>query len=67
MTGGGRKISDSLLISTDEKNKYLVKSLMMEEAITSAQLEGASITREIAKEMLQKGLQPTDKSQQMIG
>ncbi len=66
MTGGGRKISDGLLISTDEKNKYLVKSLMMEEAITSAQLEGASTTREIAREMLQKGLQPTDKSQQMI-
>lgn len=66
MTGGGRQINDGLLISTDEKNKYLVKSLMMEEAITSAQLEGASTTREIAKEMLQKGLQPTDKSQQMI-
>jgi Fic family protein len=66
MTGGGRKISDGLLMSTDDKSRYLVKSLMMEEAITSAQLEGASTTREIAKEMLQKGLQPKDKSQQMI-
>jgi Fic family protein len=66
MTGGGHKISDSLSMSTDDKNRYLVKSLMIEEAITSAQLEGASTTREIAKEMLQKGLQPKDKSQQMI-
>jgi Fic family protein len=66
MTGGGRKISDGLAMSTDDKNRYLVKSLMFEEAITSAQLEGASTTREIAKEMLQKGLQPKDKSQQMI-
>jgi Fic family protein len=66
MTGGGRKISDGLSMSTDDKNRYLVKSLMIEEAITSAQLEGAATTREIAKEMLQKGLQPKDKSQQMI-
>ena len=66
MTGGGRKISDGLSMSTDDKSQYLVKSLMIEEAITSAQLEGASTTREIAKEMLQKGLQPQDKSQQMI-
>ncbi len=66
ITGGGHKNSDGLLISTDDKNRYLVKSLMLEEAITSAQLEGASTTREIAKEMLQKDLQPQDKSQRMI-
>lgn len=66
LTGGGRKISDGLLMSTDDKSRYLVKSLMIEEAITSAQLEGSSTTREIAKEMLQKGLKPKDKSQQMI-
>ena len=38
----------------------------MEEAITSSQLEGASTTREVAKEMLEKSLPPKDKSQQMI-
>jgi Fic family protein len=32
----------------------------------SQQLEGASTTREIAKDMIQKGLEPKDKSQQMI-
>jgi Fic family protein len=66
MAGGGKKISDGLLVSSDEKNRYLVKSLMIEEAITSSQLEGASTTREIAKDMIQKGLEPKDKSQQMI-
>ena len=66
MAGGGRKISDGSLVSSDDKNRYLVKSLMIEEAITSSQLEGASTTREIAKDMIQKGLEPKDKSQQMI-
>ena len=39
---------------------------MLEEAITSSQLEGASTTREVAQEMLKKNLVPKDKSQQMI-
>ena len=38
----------------------------MEEAITSSQLEGASTTRKIAKEMLETKRQPIDKSEQMI-
>jgi hypothetical protein len=63
MAGGGKKISDGSSVSSDDKNRYLVKSLMIEEAITSSQLEGASTTREIAKDMIQKGLEPKDKSQ----
>jgi Fic family protein len=39
---------------------------MLEEAITSSQLEGASTTREVAQEMLKKSIAPKDKSQQMI-
>ncbi|MDJ0799986.1 MAG: Fic family protein [Calothrix sp. MO_167.B12] len=66
MTGGGRKIGDGTFVSCYEKNRYLVKSLMQEEAITSSQLEGASTTRKVAKEMLRKNLAPKDKSQQMI-
>lgn len=65
ITGGGREIGD-LVGSYPEKNRYLVKSLIQEEAITSSQLEGASTTREVAKEMLEKNLPPQDKSQQMI-
>ncbi|MDJ0615490.1 MAG: Fic family protein [Calothrix sp. MO_192.B10] len=66
MTGGGRQIGDGTFVSSYEKNRYLVKSLMQEEAITSSQLEGASTTRKVAKEMLRKNLAPKDKSQQMI-
>jgi Fic family protein len=39
---------------------------MMEEAITSSQLEGASTTRKVAKEMLETKRKPSDKSEQMI-
>jgi len=47
------------------KDQYLVSSLI-QEAITSSQLEGASTTREIAKEMIKTGRSPRDKSEQMI-
>lgn len=61
---GGVLGNDSLLQSED-KHKYLVSSLM-EEAIASSQMEGASTTRKVAKDMLRKGLKPKDKAQQMI-
>lgn len=47
------------------RDTYLIRSLV-EEAITSSQLEGASTTREVAKEMLQRGRAPQDRSEQMI-
>lgn len=50
------------LRSTD---RYLVSSLI-EEAITSSQLEGASTTRRVAKEMLASGRPPRDRDEQMI-
>ena len=43
----------------------MIRSLM-EEAITSSQLEGAVTTREVAKEMLRTGRNPLDKSERMI-
>jgi len=60
----GGQISGSI-IPEDDKEKYLISSLM-EEAIASSQLEGAATTREVAKEMLRKGLKPKDHSQKMI-
>lgn len=48
-----------------EKKHYLASSLM-EEAIYSSKMEGASTTRIIAKEMLRKKKSPQNKSQQMI-
>lgn len=45
--------------------RFLFRSLV-EEAITSSQLEGASTTRKKAMEMLRSGRQPADKSERMI-
>lgn len=47
------------------QNKFLIRSLM-EEAMTSSQLEGASTTRAVAKEMLKTGRLPRDQSERMI-
>lgn len=52
-------------ITSSLKDYYLINSIM-EEAIASSQIEGASTTRKIAKDMLRKRLKPADKSQQMI-
>lgn len=48
-----------------EKKYYLLSSLM-EEAIYSSKMEGASTTRIVAKDMLRKKKSPQNKSQQMI-
>lgn len=47
------------------RDTYIIKSLM-EEAITSSQLEGAATTREVAKEMIQTGRPPRNRSEHMI-
>lgn len=47
------------------RDRYLIKSLV-EESITSSQLEGAATTREVAKDMIRSGRTPRDRSEQMI-
>lgn len=47
------------------RDQYYVRSLM-EEAITSSQLEGAVTTRRVAKEMIRSGRKPRNRSEQMI-
>src|ERR1700749_3941171 len=47
------------------RDTYLFRSIV-EEAITSSQLEGASTTRRIAKEMIQEGRAPRTRSERMI-
>lgn len=49
-----------------DNTRYLVDSLMMEEAISSAQLEGAATTRKTAKDMLGKERMPQDDDERMI-
>jgi Fic family protein len=47
------------------RDRYLVNSLM-EEAIRSSQLEGATTSRAVAKELLRSGRAAKDRSEQMI-
>lgn len=47
------------------RDRYVVNSLI-QEAITSSQLEGASTSRKVAKEMLRSGRRPKNRSEQMI-
>lgn len=64
--GAGGLVSVPEPISNPQtRGRYLVSSLM-EEAITSSQLEGAVTTREVAKEMIRSGRKPRDNSEQMI-
>lgn len=65
-TGGGHEIGDKTFIAKEERSRFLIKNLLMEESITSSQLEGASTTRKVAKEMLETQRQPKDKSEQMV-
>ena len=52
-------------IPSESGDRYYIGSLM-EEAITSSQLEGAATTRQVAKEMIRSGRAPQDRSEQMI-
>ena len=49
----------------DTRDRFIIDSLI-EEAITSSQLEGASTTRAAAKDMLRAGRRPRDHSERMI-
>ena len=61
----GRIAMPSEVSNPETKTRYLVRSLI-EEAITSSQLEGASTTRKKAMEMFRSGKRPSNKSEQMI-
>lgn len=65
-TGVGSTIGMADKIPTPQtRDRYVMRSLM-EEAITSSQLEGAVTTREVAKEMIRTGRSPRDTSERMI-
>jgi Fic family protein len=57
---------EGMTSSSNIKQKFLISSLMMEEAISSAQLEGASTTRIVAKKMLVEERKPRSEDEQMI-
>lgn len=62
--GGGIGMRERV-VDGETRDRYLVRGLM-EEAITSSQMEGAMTTRRVAKEMLRSGRAPVTKDELMI-
>lgn len=62
---GGSIIVDDPSVASEEKRRYMMRSLV-DEAISSSQIEGAVTTRVVAKDMLRTGRKPKDHSEQMI-
>ncbi|HHC23948.1 MAG TPA: Fic family protein, partial [Desulfobacterales bacterium] len=65
MNAAGTISTNKPVANSNMRSTYLIKSLV-EEAINSSQLEGATTTRKVAKEMMRQGRSPKDKSEQMI-
>ncbi len=61
----GQILMDAPMASPQDRDRYLVSSLI-EESITSSQLEGASTTRRVAEDMLRAGRRPQTPSERMI-
>lgn len=62
---GGSFLVDYPSDRSEERQRYMIRSLV-DEAISSSQIEGAATTRVVAKEMLRSGRKPKDRSEQMI-
>jgi Fic family protein len=62
---GGNIQGSEQVTNPATRDTYLFKSIV-EEAISSSQLEGASTTRKVAKAMIQEGRAPRDRSERMI-
>ncbi len=58
-------MAEAVPTSDQAQRRYLVNSVM-EEAIRSSQLEGATTSRRVAKELLRTGRLPRDRSELMI-
>lgn len=53
------------LTQADNRDRYIINTLI-EESITSSQLEGAVTTRQVAAEMLRTGRKPRDTHERMV-
>lgn len=61
----GGTLGSNIGIAETDKTKFIISSIM-EEAISSSQIEGANTTRKKAKELIQNEKKPKSKSEQMI-
>lgn len=53
------------VVNEGVRDRFIINSLI-DEAVTSSQLEGASTTRSVAAEMIRAGRRPRDRSERMI-
>lgn len=65
MKAGASVMAPEAVTTAATRDRYLLSSLM-EEAITSSQMEGAATTRDVAKAMIRSRRAPRDRSEQMI-
>lgn len=63
--GGGISMAADGIMQQQTKDRYYVDSLI-EEALTSSQLEGAVLTRSEAREMIRRKLPPTSNHEKMV-
>lgn len=62
---GGSMLVHDRSVPSEERRRCMVRSLL-DEAISSSQIEGASTNRGAAKNMLRTGRRPLDRSERMI-
>ena len=65
MQAGASVVAPEAVTTRSTRDRYLLSSLM-EEAITSSQMEGAATTRDVAKAMIRSRRPPRDRSERMI-
>ncbi|MCY4545917.1 MAG: Fic family protein, partial [Gemmatimonadetes bacterium] len=65
LRAGGRIEMPSQVTNPETRDRYYIES-QIEEAITSSQLEGASTTRRVAKQLIRSGRRPRGRSETMI-
>lgn len=63
---GGEVAMDAVVTGGRQSQRAFLVNAVMEEAIRSSQLEGATTSRKVAKELLRSGRPPKDRSERMI-
>ncbi len=61
----GQVVVSEDVVNPETRDRFIISSLI-EEAITSSQLEGAATTHDVAKEMIRSGRPPTTRDERMI-
>jgi Fic family protein len=65
-TSSGAIAMPEVVIADEQARRHYLVNSLMEEAIRSSQLEGATTSRRVGKELLQSGRAPRNRSERMI-